>query len=80
MKLLQPIQILYEFEIQQIISPVIMLKITSKIILNIQENVNMYFKRIVTFFEHKNQFPRETKIDLTLLHVNLLISSFDIFR
>ena len=47
MKLRRPIQILYGFEIRQILSPVIMPKITKKRILDF------------TVFERKNQFVRE---------------------
>ena len=60
MELSHPIQILYEFEIRQILSPVIMLKITSKVILDIRK-CKRFFKMNFAVFERKNLLLREKK-------------------
>ena len=66
MKLPQPTQILYEFEIRQIFSPVIMPRMTNKIVLDILTTMLtylMYFKKSFGVFfgvsERKSQFLKE---------------------
>ena len=60
MKSPQPIPFLYGFQCQQILSPVMIPRIPSKIVLDIRK-CKGYFQRTFTVFECKNQFLIERK-------------------
>ena len=60
MKSPQLFQLLYQFEIRQIFSPVIMPKIPRDIVLNIKKYSRVCYKKDFSVFERKNQFG-ETK-------------------